>query len=136
MIDHSQFFHRLSVAVFALDKITDEEGMKPFSIELSVLRNIVSTAYGTEKELMETVISSIPHGLELEGVQSINELRRRFDFLAEEVRQSSSCIKGRRHGLAHDIYYTEQAHVQETWPHSRRRYRSPAGTRRILFERK
>ncbi|KAM3586155.1 hypothetical protein VKS41_002683 [Umbelopsis sp. WA50703] len=92
-IDDSQLFHRLAVAISALDKVTDEEGMQPFPNELSTLRNIVSTATDIHKQIMDVVIASIPVGLEYEGVQSISELRRRFDFLAEEVRQSSLISK-------------------------------------------
>ncbi|KAJ2964268.1 hypothetical protein NQZ79_g745 [Umbelopsis isabellina] len=88
-IDDSQVFHQLAVAISALDSVTDHEGMQPFPNELSILRNIVKTTTGLQKQIMDVVIASLPEGLEYEGVQSISELRRRFDFLAEEVRQSS-----------------------------------------------
>ncbi|KAG2182286.1 hypothetical protein INT43_007213 [Umbelopsis isabellina] len=88
-IDDSQVFHQLAVAISALDRVTDHEGMQPFPNELSTLRNVVENTDGLQKQIMDIVIASIPEGLEYEGVQSISELRRRFDFLAEEVRQSS-----------------------------------------------
>lgn len=88
-IDDSQVFHRLAVAISALDRVTDHEGMQPFPNELSTLRNVVKNTTGLQKQIMDVVIASIPEGLEYEGVQCISELRRRFDFLAEEVRQSS-----------------------------------------------
>jgi mitofilin len=89
LIDKSSFSHRLAVAISALDRATDKEYTQPFSNELSALRNIASTATGTERQLMDTVLYSIPAGLEHEGVQSMAELRKRFDYLAEEVRQSA-----------------------------------------------
>jgi len=89
LIDRSSFSHKLAVAISALDKATDKGYMHPFSNELSALRNIANAATGTEKLLIEIVLSSIPEELEYEGVQSMDELRKRFDYLAEEVRQSS-----------------------------------------------
>jgi MICOS complex subunit MIC60 len=89
LIDNASFSHRLTVAISALDKATDKGCMRSFSHELSALRKIASTANGSDKELMETVLDSVPQDLEYEGVQSISELRARFDYLADEVRQSS-----------------------------------------------
>jgi mitofilin len=89
LIDNASFSHRLTVAISALDKATDKGFMRSFSHELSALRKLASTAYGSDKELMELVLNSIPDGLEYEGVQSMSELRSRFNYLADEVRQSS-----------------------------------------------
>ncbi|KAI8584330.1 hypothetical protein K450DRAFT_219332 [Umbelopsis ramanniana AG] len=89
LIDNASYSHRLTVAISALDKATDKGCMRSFSHELSALRKLASTATGADKELMETVLDSVPHELEFEGVQSISELRARFNYLADEVRQSS-----------------------------------------------
>ncbi|KAG2183061.1 hypothetical protein INT44_006042, partial [Umbelopsis vinacea] len=89
LIDNASFSHKLTVAISALDKATEKGYMRSFSHELSALRKLASTATGADKELMETALDSIPHELEYEGVQSISELRARFYYLADEVRQSS-----------------------------------------------
>jgi mitofilin len=89
LIDNASLSHRLTVAISVLDKATDKGCMRSFSHELSALRKIASTATGSDKELMEMVLDSVPRDLEYEGVQSMTELRARFDYLADEVRQSS-----------------------------------------------
>jgi len=89
LIDHSSFSHKLAVAISALDRATDKGSLQPFSNELSALRNIASKATGTEKQLMDTVLGSISDRLAAQGVPSMDELRTRFDNLADEVRQSS-----------------------------------------------
>lgn len=89
LIDNASLSHRLTVAISALDKATDKGCMRSFSHELSALRKIASTATGLDKELLEIVLDSVPRDLEYEGVQSMSELRARFDYLADEVRQSS-----------------------------------------------
>lgn len=82
-LDKSRQSHMMHVTLDALqDAVVGRAHKRPFVEELKAFEN---SAKGNA--LLETVLATIPREVPEEGVESLSELRARFDAVAEQVRR-------------------------------------------------